>query len=176
MICLLASFGPATLPVAAERAGAVAESPATPGLVQIQTTTGSYGWVSSGYLTAHPNFASQQGLGTNLSAGAAPDGSAQPMSHFGCHSRVCIDVSGTNLHVNYWNTHALGNVGCSKPYFIEDNAVIIYGPQICPNLPGPGTYYYDGPTDQYYFDNTSLCNIWSGFNGEEACAVVYKKS
>jgi hypothetical protein len=160
--------------IVAPAASAATQSASQPGLVVVQTGTGSYGWAANTYIAAHPGFAAAHHI-TLASAGglASPAALATPMSHFGCHISVCVDVSGSGLHVNYWNTHALGNVGCSTPYFIENNAVIIYGHQVCPNLPVDGTYFYAGPTNQYYFNNTSLCNNWSGFGGEIACAIVH---
>lgn len=97
-----------------------------------------------------------------------PNTVAQPASHTGCNSDVCIEVNGTGLWVNYWNTWAFPpEEYCSYADFWQDGELAFTGADLC------GTYMETDATMETDYDNhTDLCNTWSGISGKP-CAEVH---
>ncbi|MEU6200940.1 hypothetical protein [Streptomyces sp. NPDC047061] len=132
-------------------------------VVSVQNGDTAYGWVSSDYLQAHPGFLESQ----------AKSVEAEPQSHFGCNTDVCIDVLGTGLKVNQWNTTANANVGCSQAKYVRNSNQVFESDPICPPNSNPGVYYYYTNPNTTYPQNTKLCNAWTKITGYP-CATVHR--
>jgi hypothetical protein len=107
--------------------------------------------------------ASITAVGTNAAVKTAATPSAlHPQSASGCNDDVCIEVDGSGLYVDDWNTYAYPPEStCSYSGFWEDGELAFTGEEdVC------GTFlatYADMQTD---FDNhTQLCNTWVGISG-----------
>ncbi|MET8952391.1 hypothetical protein ACWEO4_03750 [Streptomyces sp. NPDC004393] len=132
-------------------------------VVSVQNGDAVYGWVSGDYLQAHPGFLEAQ----------AKSVAAEPQSHFGCNADVCIDVQGTGLKVNMWNTTANANVGCGQVKYVRNSSQVFESPSICPPNSDPGVYYYYAHPNMTYPQNTKLCNAWTKITGYP-CATVHR--
>ncbi|MGW1746541.1 hypothetical protein ACWCRD_13140 [Streptomyces sp. NPDC002092] len=138
--------------------------------VERHTGTTVYGWVSKNYLAAHPHYLRTQAA--KVGSTAAPS-AVTPQSAFTCDGPVCIDVQGSGLKVNQWNTTATGNVGCSEASYIRNGSTVFVSDSICPSGSGSGVYYYYTNPNTTYPNNTKLCNVWEWFVGYP-CATVHR--
>ncbi|MGW1758828.1 hypothetical protein [Streptomyces mirabilis] len=132
-------------------------------VVSVQNGDAAYGWASNDYLQTHPGFLEAQAKSVGL----------EPQSHFGCNAQVCIDVQGTGLKVNQWNTTANANVGCSQAKYVRNSNQVFESAPICPPNDNPGVYYYYTNPETTYPQNTKLCNAWTRITGYP-CATVHR--
>lgn len=94
-----------------------------------------------------------------------------PNSASGCNADVCIQVGGSGLKVDYWNTQGLLRGGsCTYSAYWENGRVVATGWEICS---GPGRYAgfrEDAPL--YYWGRTQICNTWVSVSGKP-CETVH---
>ncbi|MGW5477916.1 hypothetical protein [Streptomyces sp. NPDC004008] len=131
-------------------------------VVSVQNGDAACGWVSNDCLRARPGFLENQ----------AKSVAAEPQSHFGCNADVYIDVRGTGLKANMWNTTANANVGCSRVKYVRNSNQVFESAPICPPNSNPGVYPYANPNTTYP-QNTKLCNAWTKITGYP-CATVHR--
>lgn len=94
-----------------------------------------------------------------------------PPSASGCNQAVCIDIIGVGLYVSGWTTNA---------YFTSSQetytAYWANGTIIATSTPGyvpAGDYGYSGwSTDQYFANNTMVCNTWVAAPGKP-CETIH---
>ena len=90
----------------------------------------------------------------------------QPLDAFGCdnwyNQNVCIDLYGSGLHIDQWNTTAFGNWGCSTAYDQINGSSIHNSPRICPSSGSSGVYYFYWTANRNFHDGDQACNQWSG--------------
>lgn len=63
-----------------------------------------------------------------------------------------------------WNTHALGNVGCTTAHFFA-NSGIVKSVNVCPETSEQGVYYVYWPANRNFQDGTQACNGWAKIDG-----------
>jgi hypothetical protein len=138
------------------------------------------GWVSNAYLAAHPD-AIPQPLGSAVQAAASAD-AVTPMSAQGCNQNVCINIVGSGLVVDSWETTAMNSKSmCThalydiyepgNPVSGKEPSFSITGQKLCGE--GAGVFYdYESAGKLNYPNHTHLCNAWvrqiiSGYPCEE---------
>jgi hypothetical protein len=95
---------------------------------------------------------------------------AQPIadSASGCNQDVCIEVIGSGLTVDNWNTVAYYS-GCSYAVYWEDNEIAFTGEEVCGDSPLE-TFASDFSGE---FDNgEQVCNTWIDVAGKP-CETIH---
>lgn len=113
--------------------------------------------------------------GSTVVYGWAPkSNTVHPDSASGCNQEVCIDVQGSGLYVDQWNTTAYGNVGCSYAVYLRNGNYIRITDDICPTSSGDGVYYYDWayPIGGKFGNKDKVCNTWYYLPGKP-CETIH---
>ncbi|MFI7337158.1 hypothetical protein ACIBUY_04365 [Streptomyces sp. NPDC050085] len=151
-----ALLGAAYVPTAA------ADTSSATGSVQVTDSDGSVaGWMSNGYIKAHPDEAASAGVST-----------VQIQSASKCDEDVCMQVIGESLRVKEWRTQAFGNVGCTSPKYRKNWGYLYDGYTICPDTDEPGVYYYNYRRPRTYSDGDILAVYWHKVHGEPQAQII----
>ena len=94
-----------------------------------------------------------------------------PPSSNGCNQIVCIDIIGVGLFVAEWDTKAYFTSGQDTFAAYWQNNTVIATSSVGYAPPGEWEYSY-WPTDQYFANNTKLCNTWIGAPGKP-CETIH---
>lgn len=93
---------------------------------------------------------------------------ASPRNASGCNGEVCIEVTGSGLHVSTWSTFAYTNgYQCSYGAFWEDGDLAGTGPQECND-----GIVWNSTGDLDFGGTTQICNTWVGISGRP-CETVH---
>jgi hypothetical protein len=127
------------------------------------------GWVTTHTATGGVKVSNGQATyGWEPSAGTVHTESA-----FGCNIDVCIDIQGSGLHVEYFNTQAFGNVGCIRAHHRANGVSIFNSALVCPSSSGEGVYYSNYHYSGNFFNGEKLCATWDKISGKP-CETVQR--
>jgi hypothetical protein len=90
-----------------------------------------------------------------------------PDSASGCSDDVCIEVIGSGLTVDNWNTWAYYD-GCSYAVYWEDREIAFTGEEVCDD----GLLETLASGFGEFENDTQVCNTWIGVAGEP-CETVH---
>lgn len=103
-----------------------------------------------------------QHVAVDAAAARARRGTITPDSASGCNQEVCIEVIGSGLIVDQWNTFAYPpGDDCSFAAYWEDGEIAFTGEEVCGTLLETFASDFDGE-----FDNgEQVCNSWVNIGG-----------
>lgn len=92
--------------------------------------------------------------------------SVRPMSASGCNDSVCIEVIGSGLTVDEWNTFVYVDPGsCSFAAYWEDDEIAFTGEEICAGDDVSVLETYASDFDGEFENGEQLCNTWVNWAG-----------